>query len=223
MHLVNLKKMNKIIYNYRLFGRSKGRKKNTKLSKDANKIKIKKIDPYKFNVIDIGSGYGESTIEFARKDKDKIIIACEKYIDGINNIAEKTKTELLKNVFIFQGNFHQLIDEYCAYQSISEIWILFPDPWPKTRHFKRRLVNEVFFDKLKKYLKKKSTIHIASDSKSYISEILKCVYDIKSDFLWINQNKAGWDYSNLTLPKTKYFKKALKNGLNPFYIKLIKL
>ena len=57
----------------------------------------------------------------------------------------------------------------------------------------------------------------------YISEILKCVYDIKSDFLWINQNKAGWDYSNLTLPKTKYFKKARKNGLNPFYIKLMKL
>ena len=213
--------MNK--FNYRLFGRSKGRNKNTKISNEANKIKIKKIDPNQYNIIDIGPGYGESTIEFARNDKEKIIIACEKYVDGVNNIAEKSTTELLNNIFIFHGNIHQLIDEYFSENSISEVWILFPDPWPKKRHFKRRLINIDFLNKIGKFLKKNSTINIASDSKSYISEILKCVYEVKIDFLWINQNKLEWDYSNLTLPKTKYFKKALKNGLNPFYIKLMKL
>ena len=59
--------------------------------------------------------------------------------------------------------------------------------------------------------------------KLYISEILNCVYKVKGDFLWVNQSKQEWDYSNLTLPKTKYYKKALKNGLNPFYIELLKL
>lgn len=215
--------MNQIKYKYRLYGRSKGRNKNTKISDEAVKLKLKKIDPYKYNIVDIGPGYGESTLEFAKNDKEKTIIACEKYIDGINNIAKKTNSDHSNNVLIFQGNIHQLIDEYFISNSISEIWILFPDPWPKKRHFKRRLININFLDKIKKYLKKNSSIHIASDSKSYISEILNCVYRVKSDFIWINQNKMEWDYSNLTLPKTKYFKKALKKGLNPFYIKLMKL
>ena len=129
----------------------------------------------------------------------------------------------INNLFIFQGNFHQLLDEYCSEKTISEIWILFPDPWPKKRHFKRRLINVNFFNKIKKYLKKNANIHIASDSKSYVSEILYYTYKVRNDFLWINQKKQEWEYSLLDLPKTKYFKKALENGLNPFYIKLVKL
>ena len=215
--------MKQINYNYRLFGRSKGRGKNNKISNLAKEIELKKINPLKYNVIDIGSGYGESTIELGRRYKEKIFIACEKYIDGINNIAKKNKDELLNNIFIFQGNVNQLFDEYCTNNSISEVWVLFPDPWPKKRHLKRRLINTIFFNKLKKILKKNSIIHITSDSKLYISEILKYIYEIKNDFLWLNQNKQEWNYSNLDLPKTKYYKKALKNGLKPFYIKLLKL
>ena len=67
------------------------------------------------------------------------------------------------------------------------------------------------------------TIHIASDSKLYISEILNSVYQVKKDFKWINQNKEGWNYMNTAMPKTKYFQKALEKGLNPFYLKLMKL
>ena len=215
--------MEKNSFNYRLFGRSKGRGKNNRISKDAVKIKIKKIDTTRYNIVDIGSGYGESTIEFAKQDNKKFVIASEKYIDGINKVAEKAKTENLDNVYIFHGNVHQLLDEYCSKNSLSEILVFFPDPWPKKRHYKRRLVSVAFFYKIKKFLKNSATIHIASDSKSYISEILKCVYEVKSDFLWVNQNKFEWDYQNTSLPKTKYFKKALKNGLNPFYLKLMKL
>ena len=212
---------NKFIY--RLYGRSKGRGKNNKISKDALEIKIKKIDPSKYNIIDIGSGYGESTYEIARNNNNKSVIACEKYIDGINKIAIKAINNSLSNIFIFHGNFHQLLDEYCFEKSISEIWILFPDPWPKKRHFKRRLINEIFFIKIKKYLKDNSIIHIATDSSSYIAEILKSLHQTRKDYKWVNQNKDGWDYANLPLPKTKYFQKAREKGLNPFYLKLIKL
>jgi len=208
---------------YRLFGRSKGRKKNTQISELVKKIQINKIDKSFFNIIDIGSGYGESTIEIGKKNKNYKVIACEKYIDGLNNIAKNTQIESMDNIYIFHGNVHQLLDEYCLEESISEIWILFPDPWPKKRHFKRRLIDVNFFLKLKKFLKNKSFIHIASDSKSYISEILNCAFKIKKDYRWVNQSKKDWEYRKLSLPKTKYFKKALKNGANPFYIKLIKL
>ena len=210
-------------YSYRLYGRSKGRKKNNKISKLVSKIKINKVDKSKYNIIDIGSGYGESSIKLANQDHQKVVITCEKYIDGINNIAKIAKIKSLTNIFIYHGNVHQLLDEYCSEKSISEIWILFPDPWPKKKHFKRRLIDFSFFNKIKKFLKKNSNIHIASDSKSYIFQILSCIYEVRSDFLWINQSKQEWEYSRLALPKTKYYKKALEKGDNPFYIKLMKL
>ena len=210
-------------FNYRLYGRSKGRGKNTKIIKEAQQIYFKNINKNKYNIIDVGPGYGESTIDIAKNDFTKHVIACEKYIDGINNIAKDNFKNSLKNISIFHGNVHQLLDECCLIESISEMWILFPDPWPKKKHNKRRLINVTLFNKLNKFLKKNAIIHIASDSKPYISEILSCVYELKNNYLWLNQNKAYWDYANLKLPNTKYFQKALKNGLNPFYLKLIKL
>ena len=209
-------------FSYRLFGRSKGRGKNTKINNEAIKIKIKEINQFKYNIIDIGPGYGESTLEIAKSDSKKFVIACEKYIDGINKIAKNNFISNLTNIAIFHGNVHQLLDEYCPLYSISEMWILFPDPWPKKRHFKRRLINVNFFNKIRDFLKKDAKIHIASDSKSYISDILLNIYQVKKDFKWINQNKNEWDYLNMSLPQTKYFQKALKNGLNPMYLKLIK-
>ena len=108
-------------YSYRLFGRSKGRGKNTEINKEAIKIKLKKIDPLKYNVIDIGSGYGESTLEIAKSNPKKFVITCEKYIDGINKISENNSKLNLANISIFHGNVHQLLDEYCPHNSISEI------------------------------------------------------------------------------------------------------
>ena len=215
--------MKKDNYRYRLYGRSKGRKKNNQINSSVSEIKINKLEKSRYNIIDIGPGYGESSLELAKKNTKHIVVACEKYIDGINNIAEKVKCESIDNLFIYEGNVHQFFDEYCTEKLISEIWILFPDPWPKKKHYKRRLINESFFNKINKYLKKDSNIYIASDSKSYISQILHSIYKVRSDFLWINQTKSEWKYSSSTLPKTKYFKKALENGRNPFYIKLIKL
>ena len=212
----------KINYTYRMYGRSKGRGKNNEITNDAISIKLKKIDPLKYNIFDIGAGYGESTLAISKNYSSKQVIACEKFIDGINKIAEKSFLHSLSNISIFHGNVHQLLDEYCPHNSISEIWILFPDPWPKKRHFKRRLINVNFFNKIRVFLKKNATIHIASDSKIYISDILLSIYLVKKEFKWMNQNKNEWDYSNETLPQTKYFQKALKKGLNPIYFKLRK-
>ena len=205
-----------------MYGRSKGRGKINEITNEALSIKVKNIDPLNYNIIDIGPGYGESTLAISKTDSSKKVIVCEKFIDGINKIAEKNFLHSLSNISIFHGNVHQLLDEFCPHNSISEMWVLFPDPWPKKRHFKRRLINVNFFNKINDFLKKDASIHIASDSKSYISHILFSINQVKKDFKWINQNKNEWDYLNMTLPQTKYFQKALKNGLNPIYLKLIK-
>ncbi|MBD1147273.1 methyltransferase [Pelagibacterales bacterium SAG-MED31] len=207
---------------YRLYGRTKGRKKKNN-DQSFLKIKLKELDKKKLNIIDIGSGFGESTIKLAKDNKKKIIISCEKYIDGLNCLFRKSQEELLDNIYIYQGNVHQMIDEYCSENSLYEVWILFPDPWPKKKHLKRRLINKSFFMKINKYLKSGALIHIASDSKSYVSQILKTIHLIKEDFEWLNQVKSEWNYNSEILPATKYYKKALENGLNPFFVKLRKL
>ena len=206
---------------YRLYGRTKGRK--NKSNNLFLEIKLKEIDKNKYNILDIGSGYGESTIKLAKIDKQKVVISCDKYIDGLNSLYNQVKFDSLENIYIYQGNVYQMLDEHCKKDFISEVWILFPDPWPKKRHFKRRLIDNFFFMKINKFLKSGATIHIASDSKSYISQILRVINQIRNDFKWLNQNKLEWDYDPLILPETKYYKKALKNGLNPFYAKLKKL
>ena len=206
---------------YRLYGRTKGRKK--KNNNSFLKIRLKTIDKKKDYIIDIGAGFGESTIKLAKANKDKFVVCCEKYIDGLNSLFNKSQSESLDNILIYQGNVHQLLDEHCEDDSISEVWILFPDPWPKKRHFKRRLIDKLFFTKIQKYLKKGSTINIASDSKSYISQILATIHNVKNDFAWLNQSKSEWYYDPKILPETKYFKKALKNGHNSFFAKLEKL
>ena len=207
---------------YRLYGRTKGRK-NNKNNDAFLKIKLINIDDKNYNILDIGSGFGESTITIAKKNKKKIVICCDKYIDGLNNIFNNAQKELLDNIYIYQGNVHKMLDEYCINNSISEVWILFPDPWPKKKHFKRRLIDKFFFNKLKTYLKHNATINIASDSQSYNSQILRTINQVKTDFLWVNQSKSEWEYDTNTLPETKYYKKALENGRKPFYVKLKKL
>ena len=207
---------------YRLYGRTKGRK-NNKNNDAFLKIKLINIDDKNYNILDIGSGFGESTIKIAKKNKKKIVICCDKYIDGLNNIFYNAQKELLDNIYIYQGNVHKMLDEYCINNSISEVWILFPDPWPKKKHFKRRLIDKFFFNKLKTYLKHDATINIASDSQSYNSQILRTINQVKTDFLWVNQSKSEWEYDTNTLPETKYYKKALENGRKPFYVKLKKL
>ena len=88
-------------YTYRMYGRSKGRGKNDKISNDAISIKVKKIDTLEYNIIDIGAGYGESTLAISKTDNSKQIIACEKFIDGINKIAEESFLHSLNNISIF--------------------------------------------------------------------------------------------------------------------------
>ena len=91
----------KINYSYRMYGRSKGRGKNNEITNDAISIKVKKIDPLNYNIIDIGAGYGESTLAISKADSRKQIIACEKFIDGINKISEKSFLYSLNNISIF--------------------------------------------------------------------------------------------------------------------------
>ena len=212
---------------YTIYGRKKGRKKihsvykeffvNCKINLETD-IKINKK-----NIIDVGSGKGESTLFLAKKNPDALIIAIEIFLDGNIDLCKQLSKLKLHNVKIFSSNVLKLFDHLNKDDFFNEIWILFPDPWPKKKHHKRRLINDNFFTKVYPYLKKDGKIFIATDSSSYLKSIMNSIYKTKYLFNWLNNKPQNWIYEMLDLPCTKFFKKAQNSYRTSFFIELIKI
>ena len=219
--------MKKISDKYRIYGRKKGRKKIHSVDKDYfadYKIILETdIKKNKKNIIDVGSGKGESTLFLAKKNPDAFIIAIEIFKDGNINLCKQLSKLKLCNVKIFSNNVHKLFDHLNRDDYLNEIWILFPDPWPKKKHYKRRLINDNFFTKVYPYLKKDGKIFIATDSSSYLKLIMRSIHKAKSLFNWINHKPQNWIYEILDLPYTKFFKKAQNSYRSSFFIELVKI
>ena len=214
-------------FKYKLFGRFKGRKKiyhpsfqNIKkyqfnLEKDINKSK--------YNILDIGSGSGENALFLSDIYPKSKIITCELFDDGNVNLVKQIKKNKIMNICLFQGNVLEFLDRAEPLLIFDEIWILFPDPWPKIRHHKRRLINNFFLGNIHKYLKHSGKLMIATDSQSYIQSIIKNIFLIQSTYTWNNQKVSDWNYGNLELPKTKFYKKAMKLNRNSMFFELLKI
>ena len=214
-------------YKYRIYGRTKGRKKIQSADKgffENCKVNLEKdIKKNKKNIIDVGSGSGENTLLLAEKNPDALIIAIEIFWDGNINLCKQLSKLKLYNVKIFSSNVLKLFDHLNNDNYFNEIWILFPDPWSKKKHYKRRLINDNFLKKVYPYIKKNGKIFIATDSTSYLQSIMNSIYKTKYLFNWQNNKPQNWIYETLNLPYTKFFKKAQNSYRPSFFIKLIKI
>ena len=219
--------MKKISDKYTIYGRKKGRKKIHSVDKDFfvnYKINLETdIKNNKKNIIDVGSGKGENTLFLAKKNPDSLIIAIEIFWDGNINLCKQLSKLKLYNVKIFSSNVLKLFDHLNKDDYFNEIWILFPDPWSKKKHYKRRLINDNFFTKVYPYLKKNGKIFIATDSSSYLKSIMNSIYKTKYLFNWLNNRPQNWIYEMLDLPCTKFFKKAQNSHRTSFFIELVKI
>jgi len=219
--------MNILLNKYKIRGRNKGRKKNllySDISFDRFLLNINKDLIANQNiVIDIGSGSGENALFLAKNNQSSLIIACEVFEDGNINLCNTIYKSNISNIKLFKDNINKLLDQLLLKELINEVWILFPDPWPKKRHHKRRLINIELFEKLHYFLKKNGTIFISTDSTSYLLSILHNIYLAKKKFKWENDKPSIWSYNLEILPQTKYYKKAINLNKSPFFIKLIKI
>ena len=162
-------------YTKRLFGRTRGRSKkkiNLKTYYEiVNKYKFQNCNQKIDYILDVGTGYGETSIFLAKQFLDKVVISCEKYIDGNIILLKNIENNKIKNIQLHNGNVYDVL-ESTNKKCFGLVWIFFPDPWPKNRHAKRRLITSDFLIKLHEILKEKSEIHIATDSTIYIRFIL---------------------------------------------------
>ena len=214
-------------HKYKLFGRFKGRKKKYLVPfHGLNEYQVNigiDITHLNYNILDIGSGSGENAINLSSRHLNSKIITCELFEDGNINLYEKIKKKGINNISLYQGNVIEFLDKINLTEIFNEIWILFPDPWPKKRHHKRRLINVTFLKMIYPYLKKNSYLMIATDSQSYIMSILSTIYHSKKLFFWENQSKTSWDYDNLDLPMTKFYLKAKRLNRKSIFFKLKKI
>ena len=214
-------------FKYKLFGRFRGRKKIPQLSShDLKKYQFnaeKDINKSNYNVLDIGSGSGENALFLSNINPQSKIITCELFEDGNINLVNKIIKNNIMNISLFQGNVLEFFDREEPLLIFDEIWILFPDPWPKIRHHKRRLINNIFLEKISKYIKHSGRLMIATDSQSYIHSIINNIFLVRNTYLWNNQKVSEWNYDNLELPRTKFYKKATKSNRNSMFLELVKI
>jgi tRNA (guanine-N7-)-methyltransferase len=177
---------------------------------DSSFIKDKKL------FLEIGFGFGDFTFEFVKNNPDVNLIAGETHINGIINLLAKLDREPMNNVKIVKTDIRFLLEEI-EDNIFDQIYILFPDPWPKVKHHKRRLINKVFINLLSKKIKSGGKLIIATDHDSYKEWIMSVMND-DNNFVWNTKSQDDWQIFPKDWIITKYQKKAKREGRESIYL-----
>lgn len=124
-------------------------------------------------VLEIGSGMGESTAAMAIAAPDVDHLAVEVYQPGLAQLLLRIEQAGITNLHLLRGDAHTLLTEHVAPGGLHAVRIYFPDPWPKRRHHKRRLVRPEFIALVTSALEVGGALHLATDWASYAAEMLE--------------------------------------------------
>jgi len=217
----------------RSFGRIKSRKfsdhKNfllenlmPKYELDSFKSCHHKVEAGQFKkvVLEIGSGFGDFIFNKSSANRDKLFIGCEPHLNGLVNILSMLKNSPLDNICLYRQDVRFLI-ESMADDFLNHIFILFPDPWPKSKHRKRRLINKEFLDLIAKKVKKDGKLTIATDHDDYKTAIMASINQTNS-WCWLAKSSKDWQEFPADWVETKYQKKAKIESRNSIIFELVK-
>lgn len=132
------------------------------------KIELTEIFPDSNRIImEIGFGMGEATAQIAAADPTTGYLAVEVHRPGIGKLLSRIEAGNLKNLRTIEGDAFEILEEMICDSSLDGVHLFFPDPWPKARHVKRRIVNQEFIFTVAKKLKVGGYLHIATDWQPY--------------------------------------------------------
>lgn len=124
-------------------------------------------------ILEIGFGMGSSTAEIAEKNPDKNYIGIEVYSPGVGKLLSLIDIKRLKNIKIISYDAVSVVRYMIPDNSLTGVHIFFPDPWPKKKHNKRRLINEIFISLLLPKIKTGGYLYITTDWEPYALWILE--------------------------------------------------
>ena len=170
--------------------------------------------------VEIGFGAGEHLAWQASRHPEVTIIGAEVFVNGIAGLLRRIDELRLANVRIFQGDGRDLLDALPE-NSVSRVFILFPDPWPKQRHHKRRIVQAAVLDRLASVMKDGAELRMATDHGDYLRWMLD-VATAHPAFRWLASGPGDWRERPADWPASRYELKALGEGLAPTYLRFVR-
>jgi tRNA (guanine-N7-)-methyltransferase len=171
--------------------------------------------------LEIGFGGGEHLLHEARLNPGSGFLGCEAYVNGMAKALAAIKAEGLHNIRLYHGDALDLID-WLPEGALSRIDILYPDPWPKRRHWKRRFISDDRIGRLGRVLRSGGELRFATDWAGYAEWAL--MRFIRSPlFRWTAERADDWRKPWPEFSGTRYEEKARKEGRPPCYLTFLRV
>jgi tRNA (guanine-N7-)-methyltransferase len=167
--------------------------------------------------LEIGFGGGEHLATLAERHPEIGFIGCEVFENGIAKLLGEIERRGLGNIRIHADDARALL-AMLAPRSIGRVFILFPDPWPKARHHKRRLIAPATLDRLADIMADGAELRLATDDPGYLAWMLEHV-TVHSAFSWTARRPADWRERPPDWPPTRYEEKARRAGRTPAFLR----
>jgi tRNA (guanine-N7-)-methyltransferase len=163
-------------------------------------------------VLEIGFGMGETTAQIAIARPDTNFLGIEVYDAGVGSLMRRAEKLGLKNLKIVRHDAVAVVRDGIASHSLSGVHVFFPDPWPKKRHHKRRLLQPAFVALLADRLESGAYLHVATDWPDYAAQILQVLS--QEPLLSNTDPSGGFCCRPGTRPLTKFEQRGIRLG-NP--------
>ncbi len=180
-------------------------------------IDLKRVFPDTDEIwLEVGFGGGEHLAWQGAHNPNIGMIGAEPFINGVAKLVTQIDDQNLDNIRIHFGDARPLM-EALPDRSLTRMFVLHPDPWPKARHHKRRMISPWFFGEAERLIKPGGILRVASDIPDYIRWTLMHSQDA-AGFEWTAQCADDWKIRPEDWPQTRYEAKAYREGRRPTYL-----
>ncbi|WP_327142748.1 tRNA (guanosine(46)-N7)-methyltransferase TrmB [Nocardia sp. NBC_01327] len=169
-------------------------------------------------IVEIGCGTGTATAAMAQAEPEFNLIGVEVYKPGVAQLVQRVEREQIENIRILRGDAVDVLEHMVAPESLTGVRVFFPDPWPKARHHKRRLLQSATFTLIASRLRPGGVLHVATDHADYAEWIAE-VGKGESQLIGMNEATGGDSARYLETapigferPITKFEGKGLRAG-----------
>ncbi len=170
--------------------------------------------------LEVGFGGGEHLVHQAQTHRGMAIIGCEPFMNGVAMLLGKIREAAVDNLAVYPGDVRNLFD-VLPEGSVQKAFLLYPDPWPKKKHHKRRFVTQEHLRPLAQVMAHGAEFRVATDIPDYVRQTLLEVP--RAGFVWTAERPEDWRVPWSDWISTRYEQKALREGRRPHYLTFTRL
>lgn len=166
--------------------------------------------------LESGFGGGEHLIHRALENPETGFIGVEPFVNSMAKLLARVEEQGIRNIRVFDDDATLVLD-WLPEASIDQMDLLYPDPWPKKRHWKRRFVSDVNVERFHRVIKPDGQFCFASDIDTYVNWTLEH-FERHTGFEWTARNASDWLTPFANWPGTRYEAKARREGRSSAYL-----